>query len=127
MLFISHNLAVVRYIADVIAVMYCGRLFEVGVTDDVVGRPQHPYTAALLVAAPRLDAGNRVDSGLVSGDPADPHHPPAGCRFHPRCAFGPARRAEHAICAEQDPGADAQTRAHRAACFFPGMPSEVSR
>ncbi len=123
MLFISHNLSVVRYVSDAIAVMYCGQIVELGPTEDVLGHPEHPYTRSLLESVPTLD---RIPEPLPpdtapagrSGDPADPAAPPPGCRFHPRCPSGPAAREDRAVCATGDPLADAATRRHHAACFF---------
>ncbi|MBO0786271.1 MAG: ABC transporter ATP-binding protein, partial [Actinobacteria bacterium] len=121
MLFISHNLAVVRYVADVIAVMYCGRLVEVAAAADLIQRPQHPYTQELLASVPSLHRPDASDTGPPGdAEPADPHHPPPGCRFHPRCPIGPHRRAGRELCRQSDPGADAASRPHRAACFFAG-------
>ena len=125
MLFISHNLAVVRYVSDVIAVMYLGRLVEVGPTEAVLADPQHPYTRSLLESAPRL--GTRLLAAPTPGgdheldvDIADPHDPPTGCRFHPRCPIGPRVLPMRGICIDIDPTVDAATRPHRAACHFPG-------
>ncbi|HEX8986759.1 MAG TPA: ABC transporter ATP-binding protein [Rhodocyclaceae bacterium] len=83
-LFITHNIGVVDYIADEVAVMYLGRIVEHGTTEQVLRGARHPYTQALLAAVPRIDgkAGERL---LVPGDPPSPSHPPAGCHFHPRC------------------------------------------
>jgi peptide/nickel transport system ATP-binding protein len=128
MLFISHNLAVVRYLSDVIAVMYLGRIVEVGPTDQLLADPQHPYTRDLLAAAPSLGSATLVDGGPVDDEvapgldtePADPHHPPAGCRYHPRCPIGPLVRPERTVCVEVDPDEGAEARPHRAACHFPG-------
>jgi peptide/nickel transport system ATP-binding protein len=123
MLFISHNLAVVRYVSDVIAVMYLGRIVEVGRADDVLLDPQHPYTRELLAAAPRpgatpldLPPGDPALRRVADAEPADPHHPPEGCRFHPRCPVGPLVRPERGVCRERDP--DAAEHQHRAACHF---------
>jgi peptide/nickel transport system ATP-binding protein len=85
-LFITHNIAVVDFLADEVAVMYLGRIVEYGAADEVLRAPSHPYTEALLSAVPRID----VDSGRtvirLKGDPPSSLHPPAGCHFHPRCA-----------------------------------------
>lgn len=118
MLFISHNLAVVRYAADVIAVMYCGKLVEVAPTADLVQRPQHPYTRELLASVPSLH-GTAAGSG-DGAEPADPHHPPPGCRFHPRCPVGPQHLPGRDECRLSDPAVGAPERPHRAACFFAG-------
>jgi peptide/nickel transport system ATP-binding protein len=114
MLFISHNLAVVRYVSDVIAVMYLGRIVECGPADDVLADPQHPYTRQLLAAAsPDLDA---VPRAVADAEPADPHHPPPGCHFHPRCPAGPLVHADRERCREIEPVADGHR--HRAACHY---------
>ncbi|MGC4943320.1 ABC transporter ATP-binding protein [Kribbella sp. DT2] len=135
MLFISHNLAVVRYVSDFIAVMYLGRIVEFGPAADVLADPQHPYTKELLAAAPRrgsttlLDpvaqlladpaaqaVAERAAQVVADAEPADPHHPPAGCRFHPRCPIGPLVLADREHCLTIDPTTDADRRRHRAAC-----------
>ncbi|WP_371749794.1 ABC transporter ATP-binding protein [Streptomyces sp. NBC_01283] len=84
LLFISHDLSVVRLIADRIAVMYLGRIVEVGETASVWNSPQHPYTQALLRAIPHPDGLGTLPAELA-GDVPDPADPPPGCRFHPRC------------------------------------------
>ena len=116
MMFVSHNLATVRYVSDTLAVMYLGRIVEVGATEAVVSAPQHPYTQALLAAVPRL--GSPVLADLELGDPPDPHHPPRGCHFHPRCPIGPAVVAGREICIEQDPRDGAADRPHHSFCHF---------
>ena len=86
-LFVAHNLAVVRQIADRIAIMYCGKLVELASRDDVFGAPQHPYTRALLSAVPDIDdrPGSRRNRIVLKGDTPSPVNPPAGCRFSSRC------------------------------------------
>jgi oligopeptide/dipeptide ABC transporter ATP-binding protein len=83
--FITHDLAVVKRLADRIAVMYLGRIVEEGPAADVVERPRHPYTRALLDAAPDLDARRVAQAPSLSGDMPNPISPPSGCVFHPRC------------------------------------------
>jgi peptide/nickel transport system ATP-binding protein len=117
MLFISHNLAVVRYVATSIAVMYLGRIVEYGPADQVLADPQHPYTRDLLAAIPETDAAGTApaDRAAVDGEPADPHHPPSGCHYHPRCPIGPLVHADRQLCVTTTPSTDHR---HHAACHF---------
>jgi oligopeptide/dipeptide ABC transporter ATP-binding protein len=86
LLFISHDLAIVRHVADVVAVMYLGLVVEVAATRALWAMPLHPYTEALVAAVPRLDRVRALPDALP-GEVADPAHPPKGCRFHPRCPY----------------------------------------
>ncbi len=86
-LFISHDLSVVEYVADRVAVMYVGRVVEVAETDDLYHNPLHPYTEALLSAVPKPDPLQRTQRILLKGEIPDPANPPTGCYFHPRCRF----------------------------------------
>jgi peptide/nickel transport system ATP-binding protein len=116
-LFITHNLALARYVGDVIAVMYLGRIVEVGPVHELLADPRHPYTRALLAAVPTL--GRRTAAApTLDVEPADPHAPPPGCHFHPRCPIGPQVREDREVCVAQDPWLDAAARKHRAACHF---------
>lgn len=117
-LFISHDLEIVRFISHRIAVMYLGRLVEIGPAQQLVERRLHPYTRALLGSAPVADpqGAHRVRP-LLQGDVPSPLAPPRGCPFHPRC---PRFRA--GTCDDQMPelGALEPGSVHRVACYFPG-------
>src|ERR671935_186307 len=114
-LFIAHNMAVVRHVCDRVAVMYLGRIVETAPTDELFADPRHPYTDGLLKAVPRLVPGRASSAAAVAGDPPSPIRLPSGCRFHPRCPI-----AQRPLCAEVDPAlAPGPGRpAHRAACHF---------
>jgi oligopeptide transport system ATP-binding protein len=114
-IFISHDLSVVRHVADRVAVMYLGRIIETGPTEAVYDRANHPYTAALMSAAPKLDAAQRGNRILLKGEVPSPLNPPSGCRFRTRCF----RATE--ICATQAPPAavDPQVNDHTAECHHP--------
>ncbi len=84
-LFITHDLATAKYICDRIAVMYLGKIVEIGPLPEVYGNPRHPYTEALLAAVPVPDPEARREQPLPKGEIPSPIHPPSGCRFHPRC------------------------------------------
>jgi oligopeptide/dipeptide ABC transporter ATP-binding protein len=96
-LFIAHDLAVVRHIADRVAVMYLGRMVEIAAKDVLYSAPKHPYTRALLAAAPVPKPGARSDRAILSGDVPSPMKPPPGCTFHTRCPFATD------ICRSQSP------------------------
>jgi len=112
LLFISHDLPVVRHLCGRVVVMYLGWVMEEGPTPEVFARPRHPYTRALLSATPRLDAAQRRQRILLAGDPPSPSDPPSGCVFRTRCP--------HALpaCAEAVPALrPAGAEAHRFACI----------
>jgi oligopeptide/dipeptide ABC transporter ATP-binding protein len=111
LLFISHDLAVVRSLCDRVVVLYLGRVMEAGPVASVFGAPRHPYTQALLSAVPSLDAARRRTRILLPGDPPSPSDPPSGCVFRTRCAMAvPA-------CAERVPALMAVGPGHSAACI----------
>ena len=90
-LFVAHDLSVVKHIADRVAVMYVGQLVEMAPTAAIFGHPRHPYTAALMRAVPVPDPRLRSGDVALKGEVASPADPPAGCYFHPRCAFAVER------------------------------------
>jgi oligopeptide/dipeptide ABC transporter ATP-binding protein len=111
-LFISHQLGVVRHIADEVAVMYLGVIVEQAPTADLYARPMHPYTRALLGAAPVADPRLRKPRQLLEGDPPSPIDPPSGCRFRTRCPFARER------CAAEQPALRDPGDGRRVACHF---------
>jgi oligopeptide transport system ATP-binding protein len=113
-LFIGHNLTVIRYIADDIAVMYLGEIVEHADTQTIFSNPRHPYTQALLEAAPVHGVGKRKHSQPLKGDPPSPINPPSGCAFHPRCSMAQDRCKAEAPIFEPLSGQPA----HSAACHF---------
>ena len=113
-LFIAHDLAVVRHIADQVAVMYLGRLVETAAAAALYGDPRHPYTRALLSAVPSPDPNGGRERIVLPGDPPSPLRPPPGCPFHPRC-FHPKKDAR---CAAERPGLREIAGGHRVACHY---------
>ena len=116
MIFISHDLSVVKHIADRIAVMYLGKIVEIGPAEEVFDRPNHPYTRALLDAIPIADPNRKAASIKLPGDPPSPMHPPEGCSFHPRCP-----RA-HDKCRTHEPVLGPKITNHHTACHYPLEP-----
>jgi oligopeptide/dipeptide ABC transporter ATP-binding protein len=110
MLFVAHDLGVVRHVSDRVAVMYVGRIVETAPTTALYATPRHPYTEALLAAVPKADPALRDQTSAPRGEIADPANPPSGCAFHPRCPYAVDRcRTELPVLKEIAP-------AHWSAC-----------
>jgi peptide/nickel transport system ATP-binding protein/oligopeptide transport system ATP-binding protein len=117
-IFISHDLAAVRHLAHRVAVMYLGRIIEIGTAAEVFSEPRHPYTRALLAAIPSVGPPARGRRAMVEGDLPSPMNPPPGCHFHPRCPYA------QDVCTRQRPPLDVHGSEHPAAChFWPTLPA----
>lgn len=112
-LFIAHGLNVVRHISDRVGVMYLGKLVEVCETEELFEHPAHPYSAALLSAAPMPNPHRKRERIILTGEVPSPANPPSGCRFHTRCPL------VQPICKEQEPPLKELSSGHWAACHFP--------
>jgi oligopeptide/dipeptide ABC transporter ATP-binding protein len=113
MLFISHDLSVIRYLCDRVAVMYLGQIVEQGMTRQVLDRPMHPYTVGLLSSIPRMEQRGARERRLVPGELPSPLALPTGCRFHPRCSRSQDR------CRQEEPQLEDKDAGRMAACFYP--------
>jgi peptide/nickel transport system ATP-binding protein len=115
LVFISHDLRIVRYLSTKIAIMFLGQIVEYGASEDVCGAPLHPYTVALLSSVPEM--GERPDRRriILAGEPPSPTAPPSGCRFRTRCPHAAA------VCAELAPELRQTPDGRRVACHFPGV------
>jgi oligopeptide/dipeptide ABC transporter ATP-binding protein len=112
--FIAHDLSVVRHMCDRVAVMYLGKVVEIGPGDSLYGFPRHPYTGALLEAVPVADPAHHGDErALLSGDVPSPANPPSACRFHTRCPKAQER------CSIEEPLLEDKGSGTRAACHYP--------
>jgi peptide/nickel transport system ATP-binding protein len=111
-LFVSHDLNVVRYMADRILVMYLGRVCELGPVDAIYSRPAHPYTVALLASRPSLDPAQRHEKAPLAGDPPNLVNMPAGCRFRSRCL------SAEQVCEAIDPTLAPLAPGHSASCLM---------
>ena len=112
-MFIAHDLSVVRYISDRIAVMYLGKIVESGSSGEVYHRPRHPYTISLISSVPVPDPEANKEEIVVEGDVPSPVNPPPGCTFHPRCPY----RIER--CSREIPQLEDDGSGHAIACFNP--------
>ncbi len=120
-IFISHDLNVVRFIADRVMVMYLGRVAELGGREAVFDAPHHPYSSALIASTPKADPADRRDEPPLAGDPPNPIDPPSGCRFNPRCAYA------EPVCRETEPPLFPVSPTHAAACLMAVPASGHSR
>jgi peptide/nickel transport system ATP-binding protein len=113
LVFIAHDLAIVKVVSDRVAVMYLGKLCEIGPTERVFGHRAHPYTSLLLQAIPLPDPDAEVPESVPFGEPPSPLAPPSGCRFRTRCPHATER------CAAEEPTLREMAPGHFAACHFP--------
>jgi peptide/nickel transport system ATP-binding protein len=119
-LFITHDLALARYVSNRIAVMYLGRIVELGNTEDVLREPLHPYTKALIESIPQPDPRRRftLREPPIKGEVPTPVHIPSGCRFHPRCVALDMNPQLAELCRKQEPKLFEVSRGHYVACWL---------
>jgi peptide/nickel transport system ATP-binding protein len=111
-LFIAHDLSIIKYISDRVAVMYLGKIVELAETEALFLEPKHPYTEALMSAVPVPDPDYRLDQILLEGDVPSPLNPPSGCYFHPRCRY------TKDICRNESPQYRDLSSEHFVSCHF---------
>lgn len=112
LLFVAHDLSVVEHVSDRIAVMYVGKIVEMGTTEEIMARPLHPYTEALLSAVPSADPDIRSNRIQLQGEVPSPANPPSGCIFHPRCRYAKD------VCSQEEPISQEVTPGHVVRCHF---------
>ncbi len=118
--FVAHNLAVVAYISDRIAVMYLGKIVELSSGGELYANPLHPYTRALLSSIPQPDPDERGKPITLQGDVPSPLNPPSGCHFRTRCPLAKKKGTIEGICAEKEPPLSDTGKGHLVACHFAG-------
>lgn len=111
-LFISHDLSVIKYISDRIAIMYLGEIVEFGTTDEIFANPKHPYTKALLSSVPELTPQNRKEKIILKGELPSPENLPLGCKFHTRCPY------TMDVCQTDVPKSTSFSNSHTCRCFL---------
>jgi len=116
-MFVSHDLSVIEHICDRVAIMYLGKIVEIGTKDDIFKNPQHPYTKALLSAIPMIGKRDR-ERIILKGDIPSPVNPPSGCRFHTRCPYATE------ICKTQEPELTCLGDEHKVACHLCAAPNQ---
>ncbi len=121
LVFIAHDLSVVRHMCDRVAVMYLGKVVELAPSEELYSKPRHPYTGALLSAVPVPDpTGSRRERQLLTGDVPSPANPPSACRFHTRCPKA------QPLCSQDDPPLESKGATGIAACHFPLTDEEIA-
>ena len=111
-LFISHDLSVIKYISDRIAVMYLGEIIEIGKTEEIFNNPKHPYTKALLSAVPELNSIEKREIVKLEGELPSAENLPEGCKFHTRCPYMMHK------CDKENPGTSEFSETHKCRCFL---------